>query len=53
MKKKVLAVLLAGTMVFSMAACGGGSKEKIQQKAVPMAVRHRCPSCFVAAFMQM
>ena len=26
MKKKVLAVLLAGTMVFSMAACGGGSK---------------------------
>ena len=26
MKKKVLAVLLAGTMVFSMVACGGGSK---------------------------
>ena len=28
MKKRILAMLLAGTMVFGLAACGGGDDKK-------------------------
>ena len=32
MKKKVMAVLLAGVMTFSLAACGGSGDEKSETK---------------------